>query len=121
MTIENENLYMEGIWDWSILDGCFGETKIKPTDIDGFIERHGKFLVIETKKKNTPIKDGQLITFRNLVKTGIFSVLIVWGEKNKPEKIRKMTRNGEIEFDNTNLEKLRQLVSDWFEYANSSY
>lgn len=121
MTIENEKLYLEGIWDWAILDGCFGDTKIKPTDIDGFIERNGKFLVIETKKVGVPVKDGQLITFKSLIKTGAFSVLIVWGERNKPEKILKMTRNGTVQFENSNLEKLREIVSNWFIYANSNY
>ena len=37
------------LWDWSTLDGCFGNSKIRVGDIDGFVERRGRVLFIETK------------------------------------------------------------------------
>ena len=49
MTINDPVKFCAGLWDWGILNGCFGDTLIKPTDIDGFVERNGKFLFFETK------------------------------------------------------------------------
>jgi hypothetical protein len=56
--IRNMSQYDRGIWDWSILDGCFGDTKISPTDIDGCIERKGRKLFLETKTPGNPIPYG---------------------------------------------------------------
>jgi hypothetical protein len=41
MTINKLDAYVAGLWDWVCLDGCFGDTKIRPTDIDGLVERRG--------------------------------------------------------------------------------
>jgi hypothetical protein len=59
LTIHNQALYEDGQWDWAILNGCFGKTKIAPTDIDGSIERNGKYLFIETKHPGASIPLGQ--------------------------------------------------------------
>ena len=118
MTIENAEAYVAGIWDWGILRGCFGDTKIEPTDIDGFVERKGQFLLIEAKDKNAALKTGQRITFEALHKTGFFTVLIAWGETNKPERI-ELWHNGKRKvYDPANLEKLRVIVSWWFKWAD---
>lgn len=120
MTINNPEEYLSNIWDWSILRGCFGETRIEPTDIDGFVERNGKFLAIETKSPGVEIKTGQMITFKRLIDTGCFTVALVWGEPGKPEKITLMTSQTTLEYDHANLEQLRKIVSQWFKYANQT-
>lgn len=119
MTIENPSEYLRNLWDWSVLDGCFGETKIKPTDIDGFIERNGKFLAIETKSPGVDLNVGQLITFRSLVKTGYFTVAVVWGNPGSPTKILLMTRRATLEYSSADLAKFRWIVSEWFSYADN--
>lgn len=39
MTIHGSDRFLAGAWDWTVLDGCFGNTQIRPTDVDGMIER----------------------------------------------------------------------------------
>lgn len=117
MTINNEKVFLDGLWDWGCLDGCFGETKIAPTDIDGFVERNGHFLVLETKHPNTRIPYGQEITFKEMIKTGLFTVVIIWGEKNIPEEIELRTSKAIWHFNNANIKNLYWIVSEWFKWA----
>ena len=116
MTIQNTDLFMSGLWDWAILDGCFGGTKIKPTDIDGFIERNGKFLVIETKRTGAMLKNGQMIMFKSMIKTGVFTVVIVWGMKNCPTEMQVFyppPSNPTLKKIAT-IDDLRRVVNWWF-------
>ena len=119
MTIADKERYMVNLWDWGCLDGCFGDTRIKPTDIDGFVERNGRFLVIETKEPTASIPKGQEITLQALARTGLFTIMIVWGHPGKPERIRLFSARGERYFGDANLDKLRDLVKGWFRYANT--
>lgn len=118
MTIENERAFLDGIWDWAILDGCFGDTRIKPTDIDGMTERNGHFLMLECKAPGVPVKQGQAILIRRLVETGFFTVMIVWGQQNQPEKLRISGTMGDREIDPCNIELFRHYVALWFDQAN---
>lgn len=120
MTINNPDEYWDNLWDWAILRGCFGSTRIEPTDIDGFVERNGKFLTIETKSPGVEVKTGQMITFKHLIGLGCFTVLIVWGERNNPERMTLMTSKATIEYENASVEKLRWVVSEWFRYADQT-
>lgn len=119
MTINNEKAYLDGVWDWAMFDGCFGQTRITPTDIDGIVERHGRFYVLEAKATGVPVPEGQMRTFKALVNLQVFTILIMWGEKNKPEKAMVMTRHGVKEFPVVTVEFCRRLTSRWFEFAES--
>ena len=117
MTINDPIRFCAGLWDWAILDGCFGETKIKPTDIDGFVERKGKFLAIETKAPEVEIPQGQEIMFKQMAKIGI-TVFVVWGTTNTPTKLKIFYKNmidGPLD---CNTEYLRERVSNWFSFAD---
>ena len=59
MTIKDINGYVRTLWNWDCLVDCFGNSKIMPSDIDGFVERNGRFLVIETKSPGTELLPGQ--------------------------------------------------------------
>jgi len=120
MTITNPQLYCESLWDWGVLDGCFGG-RIKPTDADGEVERHGRFLRFETKLPGTKVPQGQMITFHSLIATGVYTVVIIWGHPGKPEKITVMTPEKEMVFEDTTLEDLRNICKAWYEYANSFF
>lgn len=120
MTINNPDLYMAGVWDWKILDGCFGKTKIRPTDIDGFIERNGRCLYLETKRPGTNIPFGQRLTYHAWVRKGD-SVIVIWGEKDNPQSLqlfspRHPPPDGK-EYKYADLDKLRELVRMWFDMA----
>ncbi len=118
MTIENERAFLDGIWDWAILDGCFGETRIKPTDIDGLVERNGHFLMLECKSPGVPVKQGQAMMLNRAVTTGFFTAMIVWGEQNKPEKLHIIGAMGNIEINPCDTALFRHYVSLWFDRVN---
>lgn len=120
MSIENPELYMRGIWDWAILDGCFGQSKIKPTDIDGCIERKGKALFIETKQPGAGIPAGQRYMFQNLAQSGVASIIVVWGDTNQPEAIMVFHRNRIEEPHPTDLDGFRERVKNWYRWADDS-
>ena len=120
MTIENPDEFLANLWDWAILDGCFGETRIRPTDIDGLVERNGRFLLIEAKSPGVEIKTGQMITFKKLIDTGCFTVLLVWGERNQPQRITLMTPHITKEYETASLDTLRGITRSWFTWANQT-
>lgn len=121
MTIHRPDLYLESAWDWGILKGCFGTSKIEPTDVDGLVERNGRFLVLEAKKPGVRIKQGQKITFNALRNTGLFTIVIVWGENSKPQEMLVMyppplqPKQGKA-----TLEDLRRVVRWWYEKVAES-
>lgn len=120
MTIRNANQFMAGIWDWAILDGCFGDTKIKPTDIDGFVERKGNFLILETKQPDAGVPEGQELTFKALVNKAGAVVIVIFGKQNKPERLRvysSLYPDG-LDVIDPKGERLRRYVSEWFRRAN---
>lgn len=119
MTIQNERAYLDGVWDWAILDGCFGDTKISPTDLDGWLERNGHFLILEAKSPGVIVKKGQEIMFKRAVETGFFTVMVVWGPQNKPEKLQVCGSLGDCLIDPCDLATFRRYVSEWFSMANS--
>jgi hypothetical protein len=123
MTINNQSLYEKGIWDWGILDGCFGETKIKPTDIDGAVERNGKYLFLETKQPGAQLPVGQFIFYKRLVDMGN-TVIFIWGENNNPVELRIITPHIDKVFKPSNVKTdmttfLRETVASWFAWAES--
>ncbi len=119
MTINNRDAYFASLWDWGFLRGCFGPT-IEPTDLDGFVERKGRFLVLETKLPGVEIKTGQEITFKALQATGLFTVFIIWGRPGMPEKIRIMTRHGVHERD-CGIDDLKAFCAQWYKFANEAW
>jgi len=121
MTIQNAELYVAGQWDWAILDGCFGKTRIRPTDVDGLVERKGKFLMLETKQLGATIPEGQRLTHKAFVAQGN-SVIVVWGSANHPERILAMSPanpDGRL-FENASLQTLKNLVTYWFERTDGN-
>lgn len=115
MSIRDMDDFISQLWDWSIFDGCFGESKIQVTDIDGLVERKGEFLLIETKRhSSTPIPMGQKIMFDALVIKKGFVVLIIYGEPGNPTAMQ-VWRQDKVD---ANLNDVRMFVSDWYQKAN---
>jgi len=119
VTIQNEELFMGSLWDWGILNGCFGNTKIKPTDVDGLVERNGHFLVLEAKRPGVKIKAGQWWTINALRNTGLFTTIIIWGERNQPEQMQVIypIPYAPKQPEKAGITELRDIVSRWFQYA----
>lgn len=113
--IRNQASYDRGVWDWSILNGCFGEgSKISPTDIDGCIERKGRKLYLETKQPGAPVPAGQFGTLKSCVDVDGNDLIIIWGTDKKIERIEVYTPWETVIYDPADVQKLRWLVADWY-------
>jgi hypothetical protein len=120
MTIRDVDKFLAGVWDWGLLDECFQGTKIKVTDIDGFIERKGKFLVLETKQKGVTVPEGQRLMFEHMQKTGCFTVVIIWGPKNDVKEMQVYYPTHKTAKKEANNADLQRVVKWWFNYASST-
>lgn len=120
MTIRDADKFMEGVWDWGILRGCFGESRIEPSDLDGIAERRGKFLILETKRPGVSVPLGQQILFEAMRRTGLCTIFIVWGERNRPHRIQVMTRHKIHDPTPCDVEKLRSHVKAWYRFADKA-
>jgi len=120
VTIRDDEKFMESLWDWACLNGCFGETRISPTDIDGFVERRGHYLVLETKLPGNNIPQGQRLTFDAMAKDGNHTIIVIWGKPGIPEKIKVITWTGEVVIKPADIDTLRDLVGRWFNYADKN-
>lgn len=116
MSIHYMETYLDNLWDWGFLDDCFKPSKIKITDIDGMVERKGRFLLIETKLPDVEIPMGQKILFDSLIASHRFHVLIVWGKRNQPEHRMFWGYTKKIP---TNTENLKEIVRRWYQSADS--
>lgn len=123
MTIHDLDAYMKSLPDWSMLDGCFGHTRIRPTDIDGLVERHGAFLMLEHKSTlDAQVKLAQDITFRAFARQGN-TVIVFWtqdGDRNV-HRLRVYGSAAEpVDYDHATLDDLRGWVAGWFDFVNDS-
>jgi hypothetical protein len=118
--LRNDYAYRNSLWDWTPLNECFQGTNIRVTDIDGFVERNGRFLVIETKKPNEEVPQGQSITFEALVRTGVFTIFVVWGARGIPQEIKVLTRDGRNNkhYLKADMGLLQKIVTEWFRFAD---
>ena len=114
MTIRNLGNYLSQQWDWACLKGCFGNTKIEPTDIDGIVERFGHFLLLETKGVGVPLNTGQRIFLESWMGCPHHSAIIIWGPSGAPVAMQVFP--GPI--NDGDMDMLRGLVSEWFAKAN---
>ena len=74
--IRNLDYFKASIWDWTWLNGAFGGTQIRVSDIDGMVERRGHFLMIEGKKGGV-VSGGQEIMFQSWVTGGNALLLLI--------------------------------------------
>ena len=108
----------DGVFDWSWTQGCFGNTKIKPMDINGLIERNNQFLIFETKDSGVAIPQGQLITLDRLWKTGPFTIMLIWG-KRSPEYFEYWPAYSANRFRYYGVDEAIEVVKKWFEWADN--
>lgn len=121
MTIQDFEKFKASLPDWIILDGCFGNGKIRPTDVDGLVERRGVCLFLEHKGGRASIGKGQDITFTALARQGN-TCLVYWtDDDDKKHVIRIVIYHGDErkELASPSLEKLRKCASRWYFKANS--
>lgn len=107
-------------WEWSWLVGCFGDTLITPTDIDGAVERNGHFLLIETKRPGESIPVGQRIALERLCDTlGRRGVLLVmWGEKDDPTELQLRWNGRWLPKERCDMFSARERIHRWFMWSD---
>lgn len=135
--------YLQSLWDWTEFNECFAPTKIRITDIDGLVERNGKFLIIDGKKPTAYTPTGQKILFQQLQKTG-FTAIFAYGytASNIPNERcrsgaeamivdigRPMVEKLEIYYpfqtgcvteDPANNARLQEIIRAWFVASNAN-
>lgn len=117
MTINNLAVFVGSLWNWKFLERYLGGS-IAPSDIDGIVERNGQFLILEGKSRGTPIPKGQKIMFENLLNTGLCTVVILWGEPNKPEKMMAVSHDFKKVVINPASEKdIQEYIGKWYRKA----
>jgi len=115
-----EEVGFDGVFDWGWLIEAIRnvdpKSRIMPMDFDGVVERHGHYLVLETKDTGVPIPNGQLITLAGLQSPKDFTVMKIWG-KTDPETIELTTRQGKV-FTGRGIKTAIKWVEKWFKWAN---
>ena len=119
MTINNLEKFVGSLWDWGTLKGCFGETMIRPTDVDGLVERRGRFLVLEAKGNGVSVPQAQAILFERLRKLNVFTIIVVWGKCPKVKAMQVYSAASVSTKYSATLADFRHAVSEWFQMANS--
>lgn len=109
---------MDALWDWGFLDDCF-KRGIRVSDVDGAVERNGHVLFIEAKPPNKELSVGQSIMFSQLAQNG-FSVLILWGETNKPQEMMIWIPHqaNPLKRRKTDETAIKEIVRKWFVWAD---
>jgi hypothetical protein len=88
VAINNLKEYIEAIWNWDCLKDCFGSGRIKPSDVDGMVERRGHFLYLEAKGIDVKLGRGQEICMEERVKDGVSTYIVIWGNPGVPEYMK---------------------------------
>lgn len=118
MAIRNLEQFVNNIWNWDCLSGCFGSEKQKPTDVDGLIERRGNFLLLEAKAPGVELSTGQKILLDHLAKLDAFTILLIWGRPGQPEKLKLVYRGKEYDYPKADLDLLRKITKRWYAMAD---
>lgn len=109
----------DGPFDWEFLRGAFGPV-IMPMDFDGVIERKGNFLLFETKLLDKEIPDGQWYTFNSLIKTGDWTIFILWLDgENVIREMRVWHRNGRLkDVEPADKDLVWKRANLWYQWAS---
>jgi hypothetical protein len=122
MTIRDFDDFKRRLWNWSLLDGCFGSTKISPTDIDGCVERNGQILILEGKGPNGDLSWAQQQLFKALQQTGVCTIFVAWGAEIPGSiyvyRLLTMRPDGTTETRHADTETFRAEVAKWFAQAD---
>lgn len=120
MTIHDLERYVGSLPDWAILEGCFGSGQIRPTDIDGAVERFGCVLFLEHKGEKAIVKVGQRITFEALARSG-HAVIAFWTDDESGDvlRLRKWWKGVTTDVNPASLDDLRASCARWYSHANS--
>lgn len=98
--------------------------KVGGMDIDMVLERKGHYLGLEFKPKGGRVELGPRITFKGLVRSGIWDIWVVWDHGDDSHGIHHvevgaLDRKGDIPFvEKMPLSKFITRITDWYEAAD---
>jgi hypothetical protein len=82
------------------------------------IERHRKFLLIETKHIYEDLPLGQRITLENFSRLPGCVSALVYGERSEPQSVEFCREGRWFKRRETNRDDFRRLMALWFQKAN---
>lgn len=112
--LRSRDAYAAAARDWCFLNPAFAPSRVRVSDVDGIVERHGHFLVLESKPSRSGLSEGQAILLRELSDLG-FLVLVVWGPA---EEIFWAQIVGFTQRMNATDKTVCRIVEAWFGEAN---
>lgn len=122
MSAIDQRHYIKTFHDFDIFKGCFGNSKIMPSDIDFIVERKNNFLMMEFKPEDKAVFYGQELLLQRLSRVPKFTVVLVFHSRGRTlhekldVKAMKEYPNGErIEANNKNL---IIFVTEWYAKAD---
>lgn len=114
----------DGVFDWSWTIGCFGDTKIKPMDFDGVVERKGNFIIFESKEIGIEIPKGQKIALETMWHRGGVTLFYVWGktqlEKAQYTLPKRKGRYYKVSKWIYGVDAAKDFVKSWYNFANKT-
>lgn len=109
----------DGVFDWDFLKGAFGPV-IMPMDLDGVVERKGRFLVFETKEPGRPIPRGQEISLNALRATGIFTIFVVYGKTaDTLTSMEEWHAKTKLIHESITPEKVWERSNEWYRHVSA--
>ena len=107
--------------DFTELQGVIkSNPKLLPSNVDGIIERNGHFLVMEWKRLNESMNEGQKILLRSLSNTPKMIVLLIEGDTDNGMNVSKIYKiqNDKLIAKGHCLDDLKWLIQIWYDHAN---
>ena len=114
--IRSRDAVAKAAFDFAPLNGCFGDSGIRPSDIDGMVEHRGQLLFLEHKSDGRPLPIGQKMAFNTLCHLGA-QVVVFWSTGSDHDIVR--ISEHPLPPEPGTLEDLKLIVSEWFEWAHS--
>ncbi len=124
-----DGCFREQLWDWAFLNDCFGRSTIRVGDLDGIVERHGHFLILDGKHLGRTqcraVSEGQGRLYKRLAVAG-GTVLVFHG--TPPDEVKWLRqwlppvgtslKARFVPERSCTTDQLRSLVADWYALAD---
>lgn len=120
MNLRDRDKYRDRAWDWAFLNDCWAG-RIRPTDVDGMVERNGHFLVLEAKPRGARINEGQSYTFTALARQPNTTILILYGDVNQPEEMSALGAFETRARQPCTVASVQSFCRRWFVHAENGH
>jgi len=118
--IRNPAGFLESIPNWKPIYQAF-PPKNHPGDIDGILERHGQFLIIEKKQVGATVVpwSGQTRTLKALHNLGVFTIIYIWGDEANPQAICVIRPTDEFQINPqpVTYNEWISILKEWWAFA----